>query len=95
MNNVKMQLKRQCFNYMKNLEEEASYSPDQVNTATLREILYRAIYFNSATNPINMQQLDWLTQVTLASLIELAWLSEADREQQLDAVLDILWSAVN
>ena len=49
MNNLKMQLKNQCFNYMKNLEAEASFTPNRVNTAALRDILYRAIYFNQTS----------------------------------------------
>ena len=95
MNNLRMQLKNQCFDYLKNLEGEASLTPNQVNLAALREILYRAAYVNQSSSSINMQQLDWLTQVTLGSLIELWWASEVDMEQQLDAMLDILWSAVN
>ncbi|HAS40491.1 MAG TPA: hypothetical protein DCS93_08430 [Microscillaceae bacterium] len=95
MNNLRVQLRNQCFDYLKNLEDEASLAPNHVNLAALREILYRAAYANQPTGAISMQQLDWLTQVTLGSLIELWWASEVDMEQQLDAMLDILWSAVN
>lgn len=94
MNKIKSQLRTQCFSYLKSLDEQPYLTPSELNAAALRDILYKAVYLNQANTQINMQQLDWLTQVTLSSLIELVLVSDTNIEQQLDGVLDILCAAI-
>ncbi|WP_299465723.1 hypothetical protein [uncultured Microscilla sp.] len=94
MEKVKLQLRTQCTHYLKTLDKERCLIPNEVNTASLRDILYKTLYLNQANTQVNLRQLDWLTQVTLASLIELLWLADTNIDQQLDMVLDILCEAV-
>lgn len=94
MNQIKMQLKDQCFHYLEALDKQPYLTPSQLNAAKLREILYQAVYLNHTKARISMQQLDWLTQVTLASLIELLLISDNNIDRQLDGLLDILCETI-
>jgi hypothetical protein len=94
MEQVKLHLRTQCTDYFKSLDQQPCLLPNEVNTASLRDILYKTLYLNQANTQVNLQQLDWLTQITLASLIEMLWVADANIDQQLDMVLDILCEAV-
>lgn len=94
MNNIKTELRTQCYHYLQAFDQQPSLLIDYSDSSDLRALLYKSMFLTQATLP--MQQIDWLAQTMLASLAELAWLNPDVEavDHKLDRLLDILCAVI-
>lgn len=95
MKNIKLQLRVQSYQYLKMLKEQPNLQGMPSATQDFRKLLYKLMCLGDAD--ISLRQINWLSQMMVASLAELAWLYPENKviDQQLETLLDILYSTVS